>query len=122
MLIFFSSGFELTATFRSVKLSFHYTKRWFRSTKKHLKGTNSMKITDIKITPVTVPMDATLRWCMGTESGTTRGIVQVYTDEGIVGIGETYGGNAVEHAIEIAKPLVVGLDPLEIGVLMHKLN
>ena len=81
-----------------------------------------MKITDIKITPVTVPMDATLRWCMGTEDGTTRGVVQVFTDEGITGIGETYGGNAVEHAIEIAKPLLIGLDPLETGVIMHRLN
>ncbi len=81
-----------------------------------------MKITDITITPVTVPMEATLRWSMGVETGTTRGIIQVHTDEGIVGIGETYGGNAVEHALAIAKPLVIGLDPLHIGVLMHRLN
>ena len=64
-----------------------------------------MKVVDIKITPVTVPVEAPLRWSMGVETGTTRGIVQVITDEGIVGIGETYGGNAVEHAIEVAKPL-----------------
>jgi glucarate dehydratase len=81
-----------------------------------------MKITDIKITPVTVPMVAPLRWSMGVETGTTRGIIQVFTDEGIIGIGETYGGNAVEHAIEIAKPFLIGLDPLETGVLMHRLN
>ncbi len=81
-----------------------------------------MKITDIKITPVTVPMEAPLRWSMGVETGTTRGIIQLFTDEGIVGIGETYGGNAIEHAIEIAKPFIVGLDPLETAVLMHRLN
>jgi glucarate dehydratase len=81
-----------------------------------------MKITDIKITPVTVPMEAPLRWSMGVETGTTRGIVQVSTDEGITGIGETYGGNAIEHAIAVAKPFLIGLDPLETGVLMHRLN
>src|ERR1044071_2243886 len=81
-----------------------------------------MKITDIKITPVTVGLEAPLRWSMGVETGTTRGIIQLFTDEGIVGIGETYGGNAVEHALHIAKPFILGLDPLEIGVLMHKLN
>ena len=81
-----------------------------------------MKVVDIKITPVTVPMEAPLRWSMGVETGTTRGIVQVITDEGIIGIGETYGGNAVEHAIEVAKPFVLGLDPLDIGVLHHRLG
>ncbi|MBI3920973.1 MAG: hypothetical protein HY318_06085 [Armatimonadetes bacterium] len=81
-----------------------------------------MKIIDLKITPVTVPMEAPLRWSMGVETGTTRGILQLYTDDGIVGLGETYGGNAIEHAIEIAKPYILGLDPLETVALMHKLN
>ena len=81
-----------------------------------------MKVTDIRLTPVTIPMEAPLRWSMGIETGTTRGIVEVFTDEGIIGIGETYGGNAVEHAIEIAKPFVLGLDPLETGVLQHRLG
>jgi glucarate dehydratase len=81
-----------------------------------------MRVTDIKITPVTVPVEAPLRWSMGVETGTTRGIIQVSTDEGIVGIGETYGGNAVEHAIEVAKPFILGLDPLETGVLHHRLG
>jgi glucarate dehydratase len=82
----------------------------------------SMKIVDIEVIHVTVPMEAPLRWSMGVETGTTRGIIKVTTDEGIVGIGETYGGNAVEHAITVAKPFVLGLDPLEIGVLQHKLG
>ena len=81
-----------------------------------------MKIVDLKITPVTVPMEAPLRWSMGVETGTTRGIIEAITDEGVVGIGETYGGNGVQHAIEIAKPHLLGLDPLEIGVLHHRLG
>jgi glucarate dehydratase len=81
-----------------------------------------MKITDIEIIPVTVPMEAPLRWSMGVETGTTRGIIKLTTDEGIIGVGETYGGNAVEHAIEIAKPFILGVDPLETGVLQHKLS
>ncbi len=81
-----------------------------------------MKVVDIKITPVTVPMEAPLRWSMGVETGTTRGIIQVITDAGIIGIGETYGGNAVEHAIETARPYILGLNPLETGVLQHRLG
>jgi len=81
-----------------------------------------MKIVDVEVIPVTVPMEAPLRWSMGVETGTTRGIIKVTTDEGIVGLGETYGGNGVEHAIRVAKPYVVGLDPLETGVLQHRLG
>lgn len=81
-----------------------------------------MKITDIRVTPVTIPMEAPLRWSMGVERGTTRGIIEVLTDEGIVGIGETYGGNAVEHAIHVAKPYILGLDPSEITLLNYKLG
>jgi len=81
-----------------------------------------MRIVDIEVTPVTVPMEAPLRWSMGIETGTTRGIIKLTTDEGIVGIGETYGGNAIQHAIQVAKPFILGLDPFETGVLQHKLG
>jgi glucarate dehydratase len=81
-----------------------------------------MKVVDIKVTPVTIPMEAPLRWSMGVEHATTRAILQVVTDEGITGIGETYGGNAVAHAIELSRQFVIGLDPLEIGVLQHRLG
>src|SRR5205085_6377620 len=81
-----------------------------------------MRITDLQITSVTVPMEAPLRWSLGVETGTTRGIIEVHTDEGIVGIGETYGGPAIEYAIATARPFVLGLDPLDTGVLQHRFN
>ncbi|MBX3279026.1 MAG: hypothetical protein KF868_13570 [Acidobacteria bacterium] len=81
-----------------------------------------MKIVNLEVIPVTVPMEAPLRWSMGIETGTTRGIIRITTDDGVIGIGETYGGDGVEHAIETAKPFVLGLDPLETGVLQHRLG
>ena len=81
-----------------------------------------MRVTDLKVTPVTVPVEAPLRWSMGVETGTTRAIIELFTDEGIIGIGETYGGNSVEHAIETARQFVVGLDPMDVGVLQHRLS
>lgn len=45
-----------------------------------------MKIVDLKLTPVTVPMEAPLRWSLGVETGTTRTIVELITDEGLVGL------------------------------------
>jgi glucarate dehydratase len=81
-----------------------------------------MRITDIRVTQVLVPMEAPLRWSMGVETGTTRGIIEVMTDEGITGIGETYGGNEIVHAVETAKPLLIGLDPLQTGLIQHRLG
>lgn len=79
-----------------------------------------MRIVDLRVTSVNVGFEATLRWACGVETGTTRGIIEVITEDGIVGLGETYGGPAVEHAIETARPFVIGLDALEIGVLMRR--
>ena len=81
-----------------------------------------MKVVDLRGTPVTVPAEAPWRWSMGVETGTTRTIIELTTDEGIVGIGETYGGAATLLALETAKPFVLGLDPLETGVLQHRLG
>jgi L-alanine-DL-glutamate epimerase-like enolase superfamily enzyme len=69
-----------------------------------------MKIVGLRITSVNVPFKATLRWACGVETGTTRGIIEVVTENCIVGLGETYGGAGMEHAIETARPFVIGLD------------
>src|SRR5262245_40852458 len=79
-----------------------------------------MKIVDLKVTSVNVPFEAPLRWSLGVETGTTRGLIEVTTEDGIVGLGETYGGNAIEHAIATARPFVLGLDVTDTGVLMHR--
>ncbi len=81
-----------------------------------------MKVVDIQATPVTVPAVAPWRWSMGVETGTTRTVIELITDEGVIGIGETYGGSATVHALEVVKPFVVGLDPLKTGVLQHRLG
>jgi glucarate dehydratase len=81
-----------------------------------------MKILDLKATIVTVPFEAPLRWSMGIETGTTRALIELHTDEGIVGIGETYGTPETERALEVAKSVLVGVDPLEVGVVQHRLG
>ncbi|MBI4923289.1 MAG: hypothetical protein HY834_16225 [Devosia nanyangense] len=79
-----------------------------------------MKIVDIKVTCVNVPFEAPLRWSLGVETGTSRAIIEVTTEDGIVGLGETYGGSAIEHAIATARPFVIGLDVMDFGVLLHR--
>lgn len=73
-----------------------------------------MKIIDFRATPVTVPLIKPLRWSFGVEVSTTRTVVELITDEGLVGIGETRGGDEVVRALQMNKELFLGIDPLEV--------
>src|SRR5579862_2641107 len=81
-----------------------------------------MKIRDFKTTVVTIPMEAPLRWSLGVETGTTRTIVEVITDEGIVGLGETYGGANTVRALDFIRSMVKDMDPFQIETILRKLQ
>jgi len=81
-----------------------------------------MKITELKTTCVTVPMEAPLRWSLGIETGTTRTILEVTTDEGITGLGETYGGEATMRALAFIRSIVLGADAFEIEKILKRLQ
>lgn len=72
-----------------------------------------MKITDIKATTVTVPLEAPLRHANGCHWGRfVRTIVEVETDEGIVGLGEMGGGGeSAEAVFRATKSYLIGHDP-----------
>jgi len=72
-----------------------------------------VKITDIKPTTVTVPLEAPLRHASGCHWGRfVRTIVEVETDEGIVGLGEMGGGGeSAEAAFRALKSYLVGHNP-----------
>jgi glucarate dehydratase len=72
-----------------------------------------MRIRDIKATTVTVPLEAPLRHANGCHWGRfVRTVVEVETDDGIVGLGEMGGGGeSAEAAIRGIKPYLVGHDP-----------
>lgn len=67
-----------------------------------------LKITGLKVTPVALPDPPILAasGCHGPYF--LRTIVQVETDAGITGIGETRGGQSVVDALEKARPLIIG--------------
>ncbi len=79
-----------------------------------------MQITDIRATPVTVPLEAPIRWSMGVETGTTRTIIEIFADTGQKGIGETYGGNETVAKVLSCKSLILGEDPYEMGRILSK--
>src|SRR5262250_16888 len=72
-----------------------------------------MKIVGIRATPVTVPLAAPLRHANGCHWGRfVRTIVEVETDEGLIGLGEMGGGGESAVApFEGLKPYLLGHDP-----------
>ncbi|MEU8270616.1 enolase C-terminal domain-like protein [Sphaerisporangium sp. NPDC049002] len=81
-----------------------------------------MKIVDIRATPVTVPLRRPLRWSFGVEVSTTRTIVELITDEGLVGIGETRGGEEVVRALMLHRDLFIGVDPMEVWRITRRFS
>ena len=73
----------------------------------------SMKITKVKATAVNVPFKAPIRWSWGARIETTRLIVQIETDEGITGLGETMGRVGAAN-IEYEAKKIIGQDPFNI--------
>ncbi|HKQ53632.1 MAG TPA: enolase C-terminal domain-like protein [Pyrinomonadaceae bacterium] len=72
-----------------------------------------MKITDVRATTVTVPLEAPLRHANGCHWGRfVRTIVEVLTDEGLTGLGEMGGGGeSAENLFRAMKSYLTGRDP-----------
>ncbi|HYV13683.1 MAG TPA: enolase C-terminal domain-like protein [Pyrinomonadaceae bacterium] len=78
-----------------------------------------MKIADLRATTVTVPIEAPLRHANGCHWGRfVRTIVEVETDEGLIGLGEMGGGGeSAEAAFQALKSYLVGHDPARLEEL-----
>jgi glucarate dehydratase len=78
-----------------------------------------MKIQDVRATTVSVPLEAPLRHANGCHWGRfVRTIVEVETDNGLVGLGEMGGGGeSSETAFRGLKPYLVGRDPARLEEL-----
>src|SRR5688572_6902791 len=87
------------------------------------RGIETMRITDIKATTVTVPLEAPLRHAAGCHWGRfVRTIVEVETDEGIVGLGEMGGGGeSAEAVFRAMKSYLVGHDPTRLEEMRFKI-
>lgn len=78
-----------------------------------------MKIVDLRATTVTVPLEAPLRHANGCHWGRfVRTIVEVETDEGLIGLGEMGGGGeSAEIAFAGLKSYLLGFDPARLEEL-----
>ncbi len=82
-----------------------------------------MKIVDIRATTVTMPLEAPLRHSNGAHWGRfVRTIVEVETDDGLIGLGEMGGGGeSAELAFRGLKSYLVGHDPFALEALRFKI-
>lgn len=82
-----------------------------------------MKICDVRATTVTVPLEAPLRHANGCHWGRfVRTIVEVETDNGIVGLGEMGGGGeSAEAVFRAMKEYLVGHDPARLEEMRFRI-
>lgn len=73
-----------------------------------------MKITRIRATPVNIPLERPLWWTGGLYPGTSKAIVEVETDQGIVGLGEAPTSGVAGLIGQLGERLV-GHDPFDIA-------
>jgi L-alanine-DL-glutamate epimerase-like enolase superfamily enzyme len=76
-----------------------------------------MKVVDVKIHVVSVPLTEPETWRFGRLWGLTSAIVEVETDEGITGIGETLGSPYIKLVVEAVRQNALwlkGRDPRQI--------
>ncbi|RYY23041.1 MAG: glucarate dehydratase [Chitinophagaceae bacterium] len=79
-----------------------------------------MKIIDIKTRCVAIPLNAQLRHNTGVHPGYfLRTILEIITDEGVIGLGEVGGGDQ-RAALQKLKPRILGLDPFHLELIKLK--
>lgn len=72
-----------------------------------------MRITDIKARTLFIPIEAPTRHSYGSPDGFVRTILELETDEGITGIGETFGG-INSASFDAVRGFLIGEDPFNL--------
>jgi glucarate dehydratase len=82
-----------------------------------------VKIVDIRATTVTVPLEAPLRHSNGAHWGRfVRTIVEIETDNGLIGLGEMGGGGeSAEQGIRALNSYLKGHNPFDLEALRFKI-
>ncbi len=75
-----------------------------------------MKITQVRLTPVNIPLEMPYLWTGGLYPGTSKVIIEVETDEGITGLGEAPSDELLPTLRGLADR-ITGHDPLDIADL-----
>jgi glucarate dehydratase len=73
-----------------------------------------MRITNVTVTPVNIPLEIPIFWTGGYYPGTSKAIIEVETDEGLTGLGEAPSAH-LDQVVQDLAPRVIGKDPLDIA-------
>ncbi len=83
-----------------------------------------MKITDIQVLPLHLPMKPTTPIAVGGETSSAHTLLRIKTSEGIEGYGETFrlAPGAIKALIETElKPILIGTDPRRIELIWEQM-
>ena len=83
-----------------------------------------MKITDVRTTPVSIPFKKPEIWSMGRRVGVSNVIIEIETDRGLVGLGESVGFpscRVIQPIIDSWRDALVGEDPLRVESLTRRI-
>lgn len=78
-----------------------------------------MKIVDVIATSLQIPIEAPIRHSYGVHTSFTRTLVEVVTDEGIVGLGET--ADSPERVLSY-KSMLIGEDPFDLEKIHMRIS
>lgn len=84
-----------------------------------------MKIIDVITTPVLIPFKKPAKWSGGIRRNAPALIVQLVTDEGLIGLGECVGPTipTIRTVVEKEfKPFLLGKDPMQTELILHQLE
>ncbi len=81
-----------------------------------------MKIQQVRLTPVAIP-DVPLVNTKGVHQAVfLRTIIEIETNEGLIGIGESYGGARALNGMRQAADALIGLDPFHLNELRRRVE
>jgi glucarate dehydratase len=73
-----------------------------------------MRIKAIRATPVNIPLEVPFLWSVGTYPGTTKVVIEVVTDEGLVGLGEAPSASCEPIVTDVMAPKLMGVDAFDL--------
>ena len=76
-----------------------------------------MKVSAVRATPVNLPLVAPYLWALGRHPGFSKTVVEVETDNGLLGLGEAPSAAEAVLIESVIAPRVIGRDPLDIATL-----
>jgi L-alanine-DL-glutamate epimerase-like enolase superfamily enzyme len=84
-----------------------------------------VKITGLRSTPVAVPFTQPEAWAFGERTGMVSVLLEVDTDEGLVGLGEAAAypsADIIEAVLRTVEPLILGETVFNIERIMKRIN